>query len=135
MDLYLKAALAGVFFGVWPLLMNRSGLSGNMSAGVFTGVVLVGLLPFALYSSGGVIPKANWAIVIVAGFFGVLGMLFFNGMLAGATSANVGQLFIFTTVIQVVIPAVYQTVKAGQLEPDKAVGYIAAMVAAYLLLR
>lgn len=134
MDLYLKAALAGVFFGIWPLLMNRSGLSGNVSAGAFTGLVLAGLLPFALYSNGFTVPKANWGFVLAAGTFGVLGMLCFNGMLAGATPLNVGNLFIFCIIIQVVTPAVYQTMKAG-LSPDKAIGYVAALIAAYFLLR
>ena len=84
-ELQAKAVLAGVFFGIWPLLINRSGLNGNIGSACFSAAALIGVLPFALYSSGFTIPTANWTMVALAGFFGALGLLSFNGMLAGAS--------------------------------------------------
>ncbi len=134
-ELYVKAVLAGVFFGVWPLFMNRSGLSGNVSAVCFTAIALIGVLPFALHSNGLSIPVANWTMVALAGFFGALGLLFFNSMIAGASSQNVGTLYVLNLLMQVVVAASYQTIMSGHLSISKIGGYIAAAVAAYLLLR
>jgi len=134
-DLQLKAVLAGVFFCIWPLFMNRSGLSGNVSSAMFSAVAFIGVLPFALHSSGFAIPTANWAMVALAGFFGALGLLSFNGMLAGASLQNVGTLFVLMTVVQVAVAASYQAIMSGHLSIDKVGGYAAAAVAAYLLLR
>ncbi len=48
-ELQFKAIVAGVFFGIWPLLMNKSGLSGNVSSAVFGLGVLMIVAPFAFY--------------------------------------------------------------------------------------
>lgn len=135
-SLQVKAILAGIFFGAWPLLMNRSGLSGNVSSVMFCLLVLIGVTPFAIYSNGFTIPTANWTLVILAGFFGAIGLLSFNGMLASASPQNVGTLFVLMIVVQTAVPALYQTIMSGGFPPiDKACGYAAAAVAAYLLLR
>lgn len=136
MSLELKAVLAGLFFGIWPLLMNRSDLSGNVSSAFFGLFALIGVLPFAIYANGGLaLPAANWTMVIWAGVFGAMGLLAFNGMLAGATPKTVSTLFVLMTVVQVVVAAGYQVVVTRQLSADKGLGYVAAGVAAYLLLR
>lgn len=132
--LQILASFAGVCFGVWPLFMNRSGLNGNVASAAFSTFVLIGVLPFALYSSGGMLPKANWLMVVGAGIFGVLGLLSFNGMLAGASLNNVGTLFVLMTVIQIVLPALYQVTMTGELPITKLAGFVAATIAAYLLL-
>lgn len=135
MNLQLKAILAGVFFGIWPLFMNRSGLSGNVSSVFFCLTALIGVLPFALYSNGFALPPANWTMVALAGLFAAAGLLFFNGMLASASQQNIGTLLVFVFVVQIAIAALYQIVMSGRLPLDKACGYVAAVVAAYLLLR
>lgn len=134
-DLYMKAILAGVLFGIWPLFMNRSGLNGNVSSAAFCLAALAGVAPFAIYSNGLSLPNANWLMVILAGAAGAVGLLFFNGMLASASLQNVGALFVLTTVAQVTVAASYQVVMSGHLSLDKIGGYIAAVAAAYLLLR
>jgi hypothetical protein len=62
-ELQIKAVLAGVFFGIRPLLMNRSGLNGNVSSAVFSLACLVGTMPFALRSMGNSLMTANWPII------------------------------------------------------------------------
>ena len=134
-DLQLKAVLAGVFFGIWPLFMNRSGLNGNVSSACFSAGALFGVLPFALHSNGFAIPTANWTMVALACFFGALGLLSFNRILAGASLQNVGTLFVLMIVVQVAVAASYQAFMSGHLSLDKVGGYVATAVAAYLLLR
>lgn len=128
------AVMAGVFFGIWPLLMNRSGLSGNVATAAFTAIVLIGVVPFAFASGGASLGSANWTAVALAGALGALGLLSFNGMLAGASTAAVGQLFVLMTVVQIAIPAIYHVVMTGDIQLTKLAGFAAAIVAAFLLL-
>ena len=132
-ELYVKSILAGIMFGIWPLLMNRSGLSGNVSSAVFSAIVFLGILPFAVMTSGATLATANWVMVIVAGCLGAIGLLFFNGMLARATSQNVGSLFVTMLVVQISLPALYQVVILGQVSPRKIAGFLAAVLTAILL--
>lgn len=131
----VKAILAGVCFGLWPLFLNKSGLNGNVSSACFSLVILVGVLPFAIYSNGLTVPTANWVMVVSAGSFGALGLLFFNSMLAEASLQNIGTLIVLMTLVQVVIPSLYQVIMSGQFSVGKITGYILAAMAAYLLLR
>ncbi len=130
-----QAILAGICFGSWPLLMNRSGLEGASSSVVISLAVLIGVLPLAIYQNGLSIPQTNWTIVIISGIFGALGMLTFTSMLSSVSIKNVGLLMVIMTLTQIGIAAVYQTFVTNQLPWDKSCGYGLAAIAAYLLLR
>jgi hypothetical protein len=132
-NLYVKAVLAGFVFGVWPLLMNRSGLNGNVASFVFTSVVLVCVFPFALGGGLGNIFNANWILTISAGILGAVGMLLFNGMLVKATPQNVSSLFVLMLVVQIAAPAIYQVAMEG-MTMMKGAGFALAAIAAVLLL-
>lgn len=97
-SLYLKALIAGVAFGIWPLLMNRSNLSGNVATSIYTIVVMLLVLPFAwgnLKSAS----QGNWWMIILAGIAGAVGMLYYNGILAEASSKRVGTLIVLMLLI------------------------------------
>lgn len=130
------AMLAGLFFGIWPLFMNRSGHTGNVSSAVFCVATFIVVLPFAVKSilGGAPLVSANWLMVLGAGFFGALGLLAFNYMLAGATKEAVGSLFIIMVMVYVAVPALYQIIVTGGLPLTKLAGFIAAAIAAYLLM-
>jgi uncharacterized membrane protein len=132
--LQLGAILSGVAFGIWPLLMNRSGLSGNTSSLIFSFIVLICITPFA---AGGIsaITNANWLMAILAGIVGAIGVMAFNGMLSKATPQNVGTLFVLMIVVQTVTPAVYSVVMNGGISLSKAIGFVLAAIAAILLAR
>ena len=89
-ELHVRAILAGVLFSFWPLLMNRSGLTGNVSSAVFTLGAFIVVSPFALYEFRSTTPSIVWAMAIGACVFGGLGLLVFNGMLSKATPQAVG---------------------------------------------
>lgn len=135
MNLKLLAILSGLFFGVWPLFMNKSGLNGNVASAAFCTMVLIGVLPLALYSSGGNWPSPNWTMLVSAGFFSLLGLVCFNGMLAKATIQNIGPLLVLSLVCQAIVAAGYQIFVTRSLPLDKGAGYAFASVAVYLLLR
>ncbi len=134
MSLQVKAMLAGLFFGIWPLLMNRSNLSGNLSSAIFTAIVLICVLPFSLGSTINV-TNINWGMALPAGILGALGIMSFNGMLAKATPANVSTLFVLMILVQTVIPATYHIAINGGLNLTKGLGFVFAAIAAILLLK
>lgn len=135
-DLQGKALLAGVAFGIWPLVMNRSGLSGNVSSFVFGIAVALCVSPFALSNlHGGSFAGVDWKMVFLAGGFGGVGLLFFNGMLARAKPQDLGSLFVMMIVTQTMVAAIYQVIVARTLAPSRGAGFLLAIIAAILLAR
>ena len=134
-ELQLKALLAGIAWGIWPLFMAKSGVSGNISSTVFSIVVVIGVLPFALSNMGGSLAAANWTMVVVAGLISAGGLLLFNSMLASSTHHNVGALIVVMTLAQTAVPAFYQVVSDGRLSVARGIGFVAAFVAAVLLIK
>lgn len=137
-NLFIKAAVAGVFFGLWPLFMNRSGLSGNVSPMIFNLVVLICVTPFAIRGLiGGTenFAQVSWTMAIFAGITGAIGVMAFNGMLAQATPQSVGSLFVVMIVVQTVISAIYNAVMSGEVTLTKAAGFVFAGIAGILLTR
>lgn len=130
--LQIKAIIAGVFFGIWPLLMNRSGLNGNLGSFMFTVVVLICVLPFSVTKLGE-ISSAHWMFAVSAGVAGAIGLLCFNDVLAKATLQDVGLLFVLMTITQVIIPAIYQVIIAGGISLQRILGFLLSIIAAILL--
>ena len=134
-ELQLKALLAGIAWGIWPLFMAKSGVSGNISSTVFSIVVVIGVLPFALSNMGNSMAGANWTMVVISGLISAGGLLLFNGMLAGSTQHNVGTLIVIMTLAQTAVPALYQVFSDGRLSVTRGIGFVAAFVAAILLIK
>ena len=127
----INALLAGLFFGLWPLFMNRSGLSGNASALAFSGLVAVFVSYFGIrdfHQSTDI----RWTFVIIAGILGAVGVMNFNGMLAKATPQSVSSLFVLMILVQTAVPAIYQIFMGG-LSATKVAGFVLAACAAILL--
>lgn len=133
-SLDVKAIVAGILFGIWPLLMNRSGLSGNLSTVVFASVVLVCVFVVSLGRLHNItVSSLPWAIG--AGIVGAIALLVFNSMLAKATPQAVGTFIVLMIVAQITIPATYQAILNGGLPVSKIAGFVLAAVAAILLLK
>lgn len=132
MELTIRTLIAGLAFGAWPLLMNRSGLSGNFSVIVFGAIMLVCVSPFAFWQVGD-LSSVIWKMAIAASVVGAVGMMSFNGMLAKATPQQVGSLFVVMIMIQTAVPAIYSLMMNGGLTIAKSVGFLCAAVAAVLL--
>lgn len=131
------ALVAGLLFGGWPLVMNRSGLSGYASAAIFAGLAFLTVLPFA-GAKGAVeevlqTPANGLTFAFIAAFMGGLGLIAFNTMLAKSDPKEVGLMLIFMIMVQMALPAVSYMVQAGELSPRKLSGIALAFVAAKLL--
>jgi hypothetical protein len=133
-SLEIKSVIAGILFGLWPLLMNRSGLSGNLITFVFAAVVLLCVLPFAA-SSLHDIGNAHWVWAVGGGILGAIGLIAFNTVLSKATPQTVGTFFVLMIIVQTAIPAVYQGIMNGGLPFTKIAGFVFAGIAAFLLLK
>ncbi len=133
-DLWLKTAIAGVFFGAWPLIMNKSKLPANFSTIVFCGAgLMVATIPLFLKQTGGSLTGASWTIAIISGLVGGIGLLSFSGMLAKATPETVSTFFLVNLLIQISVPALYQVAITRNLSASRGLGFLAAGLAAYLL--
>jgi len=133
-ELKHRAIMAGLFFGSWPLLMNRSKLPGDVSGVILSLVSLLVVLPFAMQGFGwSIIADSSWWWAILAGLASGTGVIYFNGGLAATTPSTVSNFFVMMIVVQVSVSAIYQIIVTGNFEIRKIAGFLFAIVTAYLL--
>lgn len=133
-ELQKMALKAGLFFGAWPLLMNKSGLPGNLSGSILGFISFLVVTPFAMQGfTWSLITESNWIYAVLAGVASGVGVIFFNGGLAVTTTATVSNFFVMMIVVQVSVSAVYQIIVTQTVTPEKFFGFILAGGAAYLL--
>jgi len=131
----VRVIVAGLAWGTWPLMMNRSGLKGNIFSAVFSLVCFASVLPFALYAFDGSFAGVSWPLAVAAGLVGAAGLLSFNGALDKASLQDASTLLIIMVVTQVTVPAVCQIVKSGHLSFTRGAGFVTAIVTVLLLTR
>lgn len=131
MNVQILAVMAGISWGIWPLLASQSGLSGNARALVLTAIALVFTVPFAMKDGFGNLQVGRTSLVI-AGILMATGMLLFNRMLAKADKNQVASLFIIMLMAQIAVPALFQ-VFSGNMTSKQIIGIIAAIIAGILL--
>lgn len=130
--LHLQAMLSGLLFGIWPLLINRSGLRGTFSAFVISATLCACAAPIVLADVRG-FADAKWSIAIAGALIAAAGMLAFNSMLAKADQQSVSALFVLMIVVQSAVPAAYQAFQAGGITLTRGIGFALAIAAAALL--
>jgi len=131
-SLSIKAVLTGILFGAWPLLMNRSGLGGNISSLVLVIVMLLVILPFSIGDFGEIF-NANLMFAVGAAVLGAAGILLLNGILFKASPQNLGPLLVLVFVAQIVVSSIYHVVVTGGITVTKGIGFALAVITAILL--
>ncbi len=131
-DSTLKMIAAGILFGMWPLLMKKSGLDSTTSTVMFAVMVLLFVIPVGTYH-GLTFTDSKWWFAILAGASGALGLLVFNSGISEVSQKDVGKMFIFMIVVQIVVPALYHVYTNGGLTIRTASGFAAAILTAILL--
>jgi hypothetical protein len=131
--LYLKAILAGLCFGLWPLFMNKSGLNSAEASAALSLFLLAVVTPFLLVNGFQQLSVVRWEMALPACIFDALGLLALNSLLSTASSAQAGSAFVIVTVVQIAVPAAYLAILAGGLTPRSGIGLVAATIAVYLL--
>ena len=130
-DFWFRVVVAGICFGVWPLVMNKSGLSGNLSSLVLTLIVLI-IVGSVSFGDIGKVVGVNWWAVVIASVVSAVGLLALNGGLATVTPQQVGVFLISITLIQVSAAALYHVIQNG-ITMDKLLGFALAGLALYFL--
>lgn len=127
------AFFSGVLFGIWPLLMNRSGLSGHLSAGIFAGMAFLAVVPYMIWGGFTFPPGTDLRFAVLGGLLGGMGLILFNTMLSQTPKDKVGMMFVFMIMVQISVPVIFSMIQTGDYSPKKIVGIVAAFVAAVLL--
>ncbi len=126
--LQVKAAIAGICFGLYPLLLSRSRLPGNISCAVFTLIVFICVSPFAVGEISN-LRQTRWVMLIGSGIASSIGMLAMTGFLSRTPAGSVGLLIVLMTVTQTIVTATYQVVM------DKGISLTVCLVLLSLPLR
>lgn len=125
--------LAGASFTFWPIFMNRSGLGGNMASAVFSIMVLIGVLPFAVMEGTSSLFTARWLMVALAGVFGAIGMLSFTTGIMNQAPAALSSLLLLMFIAQISVASLYQGFTGGGITLTKLAGFATAILTAFLL--
>lgn len=132
--LQIRAVIAGICFGIYPLLLNRSRLGGNMQSAVFCILVCLFVIPFAVKEVGE-LAHTYWAMVIGAGMASAMGMLSMTGFLAKASPVAAGTLIVMMIVTQTLVTAIYQVVMDKGVSFTRGLGFVLAAIAIVLMNR
>lgn len=127
----LLSAVAGVCFGLWPLVMNRLRLDPFVTVIVFLAGSLLFALPVAFFGNWSAITGSHVKIAAVACLVSAVGTICFNRMLAITSPADVAGMFLLMLVVQVAIPAALLLRNGASTR--QIAGLVAAAVAVVLL--
>ncbi|MBU6370898.1 MAG: hypothetical protein KGH93_00020 [Patescibacteria group bacterium] len=130
-----KTVLTGILWGIWPLMMTKSGLKGIPSTFIFTGVMFAVALPLFVFGNmKNAFAGTNLTLAIAAGILGIVGTLLFNEMLADAPGNKVTLLIVLMIITETVVPAVYYAYNNG-FPLKRMIGFaLAGLSAAFLTL-
>lgn len=133
-ELLVRAIVSGVMFGVWPLVLSRSGLNGNVSTAIIAVIGLTIVSTFAVRDFDPVkFLESRWLLWLLAGVLAGCAIMIFNGGLAVAGD-DVAMFFVVNLIMQITVTAIYDAFVKGP-SASKIVGFILVGIAAYLFKR
>lgn len=132
-ELQIRAVIAGVCFGAWPILMNRSHLNGHVSPALIGLILFVGSLPLAILNFNKVTTDTNWILAISAAVIILLGNFPFATMLDKAPRPIVSSLIVLMVVTQIAVPALYQIFLTRKITLYQMAGFATAIATAFFL--
>ena len=125
----------GVFFCVWPLRMNQSGLPGPAAMFVYACVTIVAATAILLLSNGAwqAIRGRALSVGIQAGVLNVLGVLAFTTMLSRADAIEAPKQILIAIITQTTLNGAWAAYQSGSLEPRFLLGGITALATVWLM--
>lgn len=130
-SIHLKMVLAGIFFSLWPMCMNRSGLQSTEASTIFVIITFLIIVPFFRLSQ--VPSDVVWMWVIAAGITGAFGLLVFNSGLAAIEPKDFAPMFVIMIMVQILTPAFIHMLINGLPTKEHCIGFVAAGIAVYYL--
>lgn len=133
--LILMSIATGLFFAVWPLRMNQSGLPGAAALFTYACVSIATATVAILVSPGAWAALRGRALVIgaQAGVLNVIGVLMFTAMLASASRSDAPRYILIVMITQVTVNAVWAAYQAGSFEPRVLLGFVTALTTVWLM--
>jgi len=131
-QLILLAIAAGFSFGIYPLFLNKSQLSGTVMSAIFTFLVFLCLSPFLIGQMKPLV-EANWWMLSVAAVSSAIGMFCMTRFIATSTPSVVSTLIVLMVVVQALVTSSYQIVVDKGLSLAKGAGFLCALAAIVLL--
>lgn len=128
----LLSIVAGVCFALWPGILNRCGLYGNLPSFAWAAVAAMCILPFCRNIN--TLGSANWLFITIAGAIGAVGIMCINGAFAKAGPANGSTIIMLMVVAQMITPFVGQIV-SGDISMTKLVGIIGLIVCSIVVMK
>lgn len=128
----LLTIIAGLLFGVWPIFMNMSRMSGTNAAAAFTIVCFCVVMPVAVYN-GITISGARLGFAIAAGVTAGVALIMFNYVLASTPPQDLAPLFVVLLVAQLVASVVHYLMENGSMTPMKTIGLVLVITGAVLV--
>lgn len=125
----------GVFFCVWPLRMNQSGLPGPAAMFVYASVTIVAATLVLLFSGGAweSIRGRALTIGVQAGVLNVLGVLAFTTMLSRASAVEVPRQILIAIITQTTLNGAWAAYQSGSVEPRFLLGFVTALATVWLM--
>lgn len=127
----LLSAVAGICFGLWPLVMNRLRLDPFVTVIIFLAGSLIIASPVAFFANWSGISGGQLKIAAVACAISAVGTICFNRMLATTTVGEVANMLLLMLVVQVAVPAAVLLRNGASMRQVAGLG--AAVVAIVLL--
>lgn len=126
--------LIGICFGLWPFIMNKSGLDSRFTPVLTYSVPLLIALIRLYMSNSRLVGINNKAIAIgfISALVCAIGVLKFFDLL-NKSQKDLSISFIIITLIQVSIPVLINIVVSGELTLNKTVGFLCVFLSIYFL--
>lgn len=127
------AMLAGICFGIWPLILNRSGAKPFSAMIVISIVIMIfAAVPASRELAQDGLKGTLIGVVVLAAIFDGIGLLSINVMLLEASPEQIGRLLLIMVMTQITLPAIATLYFTGW-SIQKVTGIICAFAAVYLL--
>lgn len=141
-NLFVWASFSGIAFAIYPIMLMRTGLSGNANTAAWCLLTFIGAALCVIMEGGTSFNGINWLYLVGAGVVGVLALILLNGMFSRVWTLSIpvevrtaksAQLFMVMLISQVAVVGAWKMWAAGGFSLRDLAGYVAATIAIHLL--
>jgi drug/metabolite transporter (DMT)-like permease len=135
-NLQILAAIAGICFGLWPIVANKSGVKPYGAALIISAVGFIFIIPMCMMT-GGIqsIKMGNWKMLILAGVISTVGFLCINESMSKVDVKRVSELIMILLLVDAVVQGGNHLLTNGGLSLSKLAGFLLGGIAIWLLIK
>jgi len=130
------ALTAGLSFGIWPIIMQRSGLNGYMQAFIFS-VTLMLMTSVPAMTDYGEVKSVKWSLAIIASVIAGFGTMFYTSSIARAFSMkqSLAMVILAQILVQTMVPVIIEAVQTKSIGMQRVIGCMLAITSLVFLTR